>query len=817
MLARTEILEALTRVLPERPGIAVIHSSFHGLMPPKGFEPWDALFAVRSLVQRGWTVALPAFTFAFCRTGVFDMRTSASETGIFATWLLGLDSEAIRTPHPIYSFAAVGPRAAEIAACPSATTFGDDSPFGLFERTNARLVMLGCGWDACTQIHRYEEMAKVPYRFFKEFKGSADFGNGPSPAAASMFVRDLDIDAANDFAILARDLHEMGVVETSRLFRGRVEATDAAHLKEIAARSLGADPYHYVHDRQRVARAVATKAEAASQPPLRLAVLGSFNLHRLEAAWRGELATLLPERRIEIYSIPFGQMAKEIVDPGSGLRRFEPQVRVFCDRLEDMGDDASAPSAVRRYAELIAKAHAEQGGWTIVHRFAVLSSSRSSVEVRTAAAMVPELNAILDASLATLDQVLWVDVAAEAAFHAGPTEDRRLWYLGRFAFSEEFNRRLARTWTGFVLAALGKTVRVVVVDLDNTIWGGVLGEDGLAEIRVGGDYPGNAFADFQRALKKLADRGIAIGVASKNDEDLALKAFDELPSMVLRSGDLGARRIDWKPKWQNIRQIAEELNLGLESVMFVDDNPVEREQVRLNLPAVKILELPDDPAGFSAALADSPFLAAALITKEDRQRAQGYQARRLRQEEAGRAASVEDFLTGLDMRVHLQPLDTGNAQRAAQLVQKTNQFNSTTRRYSLRDLQQLQKDGADVVVVGLEDRHSPFENIGLLVLKPEDQHTGLIDLYLLSCRVLGRGIETAIPRWARGRAGARGWLSVKGEIVETERNTPVRSVYADAGYASEAPGIWVAAADTAPALPAWIKLVDTVDARRDRP
>ena len=144
--------------------------------------------------------------------------------------------------------------------------------------------------------------------------------------------------------------------------------------------------------------------------------------------------------------------------------------------------------------------------------------------------------------------------------------------------------------------------------------GAHLGEDGLAEIRVGGDYPGNAFADFQRALKKLADRGIAIAVASKNDEDLALRAFDELPSMVLRSGDLGARRIDWKPKWQNIRQIAEELNLGLESVMFVDDNPVEREQVRLNLPAVKILELPDDPAGFSAALADSPFLAAALIT-----------------------------------------------------------------------------------------------------------------------------------------------------------------------------------------------------------
>lgn len=820
MLARAELLEALSGVLPAKPGIAVIHSSFHSLLPPKGFEPWDALFAVGSLTQAGWTVALPAFTFSFCRTGIFDLRNSASETGVFAGWAMNLIPESIRTPHPIYSFVVLGPRAREIAACPSTTTFGDDSPFGFFERENARLVMLGCGWDACTQIHRYEEAAKVPYRYFKEFKGTADLGRGPEQKTAKMFVRDLGINPVNDFTVLASDLHEAGLVSSSRLFRGRVEATDAAALAAVATRALDADPYHYVRDGRHVAHAVAARIEAEAQPPLRLAVLGSFNLHRLEVAWRGQLAELIPERKAEFYSLPFGQMAREIIDPGSGLRSFQPHIRVFCDRLEDLGETPDAKmltAAVDAYADLISRAHTEQGGWTIVHRLAALTPTRDSAEARASAVLVADLNAILDERLAKLDQVLWVDVACEAAAHPGPVLDRRLWYLGRFAFSEDFGRRLARTWTGFALATSGKTARLVVVDLDNTLWGGVLGEDGLAEIRVGGDYPGNAYADFQRALKALTDRGIALAVASKNDEDLALRALDELPSMVIRSADLSARRINWKPKWQSIQEVADELGLGLGSVLFVDDNPVERAQVRLNLPWVKILELPDDPAGYVSALADCPFLAAAAITKEDRMRVRSYNARQQLQVEASRAANTDEFFASLRMKLHLQRFDTGNAQRAAQLCQKTNQFNSTTRRYSLRELQQLQDEGADVIVVGLEDRYSQFENIGLLVLKPESDQVGLIDLYLLSCRVLGRGIETAIPRWAQRRAATRGWSIMRGEVIETERNTPVRSIFADAGFEPSGPGKWTASAEAAQDLPAWIELIDTVDARKDLP
>lgn len=802
---------ALRAVLPESANIAVIHSSFPKLMPPAGFTPWDALYALRGLVREGWTVALPAFTFSFCGGTDYDGAKSPSETGLFADWLLSRFPESLRTPHPIYSFAVVGPRAAQIAACPSSTTFGEDSPFGLFERENAALVMLGCGWEYCTQTHRYEEVAGVPYRFFKDFEGTANFGDGAEVTEARMFVRDLDVDARNDLSLIVPALEREGMIVTRPLFRGQVQAASARDVAAVSLLALKSDPYALVKNAPRVRQMVAAKREALSQPPVRLAVLGSANMHFLEEACRADLAALLPERRIELAPLGFGQMRQEIIRPDSELNGFEPQFRVFCERIEDLGsiDDPEALfSAAERYAGLIERLHRAHSGWTIVHRLAVLRPSSLSDEARTAADLVAQLNARLDERLSGLDQLVWVDTAAEAADARGSVLDARLTAIGRFPFSEEFSRKLARRWAGLILAALGKTARLIVLDLDNTCWGGVLGEDGLEGIRIGGDHPGSAFAEFQHVLKRLAGRGVALAIASKNDEDLALRAFAELPAMVLRPDDFVAHRINWNPKWANIRELAEDLNLGLGSVLFVDDNPVEREQVRLNVPEVKILELPSDPAEYAGALAASPYLASVGLTAEDSNRANSFKRRAHFREQVEAAESLEDFYAGLGMQLHLRPLDTGNAQRAAQLCQKTNQFNSTTRRYDLQELQRLQDDGADVVVIGLEDRHSQFENIGLIILKPDEEGGGEIDLFLLSCRVLGRGIETVVPRWAIGRSAARGWSHLSAPIIETERNTPVRRVYADAGFASVGENRWRAECDLSPEPPRWLNIRD---------
>jgi FkbH-like protein len=368
-------------------------------------------------------------------------------------------------------------------------------------------------------------------------------------------------------------------------------------------------------------------------------------------------------------------------------------------------------------------------------------------------------------------------------------------------------------WAALTLAMLGKTARVIVVDLDNTLWGGILGEDGLTGIKIGGDYPGNAFTAFQRALKSLRQRGVVLAINSKNDEDLVLRAIDELPSMILHSDDFSARRVNWRPKWQNIREIAAELNIGTDSVLFIDDNPVERETVRRNLPDVKILEMPSDPALFAGALMSSPYLTAVSITAEDRGRADDFRARKQRQVELRQSESLEDYYASMRMVLHFSPLNDGNAQRAAQLCQKTNQFNTTTHRHDLLSLKKLVTSGADVVVIGLEDRLTPKENIGLIILLPQDDTAGIIDLYLLSCRVLGRGIETAVTRWAIGRAARRGWTTLRAEIIDSERNTPVRAVYADSGFDATGAGLWTISTDPRPALPSWLTINDQVNDR----
>lgn len=555
------------------------------------------------------------------------------------------------------------------------------------------------------------------------------------------------------------------------------------------------------------------------QPALRAAILGSSNVRVLRAAFTAEASELLPEREVETREVPYGQLRQELLDSKSPLRSWRPDLAIFCDRLEDLVGQArlegvspkQIEASVREYADLIARFHSANEGWSIVHRFARLSRSAESDTGRGSFALVDEMNGLCAEHLAALRQVLWVDVAAEAASTPVTACDLMLWHLARLPFSEGFSQRLARRWAGLTLAVLGKTARVVVLDLDNTLWGGVLGEEGMSGINIGGDYPGNAFATFQRALKTLPERGIALAVCSRNDPDLAIQALATHSEMLIRPSDLVAMRINWRPKSEGLREIAEELNLGLSSVLFIDDNPIEREQIRVALPEVKILDLPASPAFFAVALANCPWLESAGLTAEDLQRVRSYQVERRGREERAAAGSLDEFYAGLGIQLYLQPLDDANLARAVQLSHKTNQFNTTTRRHDQRNLRQIVAEGGDVVVIGLEDRHLQFENIGLVVLTSDksDQTRGFVDSYLLSCRVLGRGLETAVLKWAVGRAAKRGWTTLQGAVIETPRNTPVRGVFEEAGFQpTSLPGEWAISTSCVPQIPPWFTLHD---------
>jgi aminoglycoside N3'-acetyltransferase len=292
MMLRQAILEAFCAVLGPDPGIAVIHSSIANLAPPPEFRKWDVLYALDQLIAKGWTIALPAFTLSFCQGRSFHHRNSPSEVGLLADWLLDSRVDARRTPHPMYSFAVAGPAAERIAACCSTTTFGDDSPFGLFDREDSTLVMLGCGWKYCTQYHRYEEEAKVPQRYFKEFIGRADLGDGlgEREIRATMFVRDLALNPQNDFTRAEARLRDERLIATRPLLHGVIEAARLADFARVCRDLLKNDPFTFVHNRMAVAEALAERSRSAEQPAAKIAASGHSTVDRMKAAVETKLS-----------------------------------------------------------------------------------------------------------------------------------------------------------------------------------------------------------------------------------------------------------------------------------------------------------------------------------------------------------------------------------------------------------------------------------------------------------------------------------------------------------------------------------------------
>ena len=819
---RQAILQALETCAGDEP-VLVIHSSLPHLHPPAGVGKWDFLYALRALVDAGRTVALPAFTFSWCGGKPYHHKDSESEVGVLADWAMELDGFQ-RTPHPIYSYVVAGAHAEDLVVCANTTTFGDDSQLAAFERLGARAVMMGCAWQMCTQFHRYEEEARVPYRYFKPFQGDADFGSGVRSFATDMFVRDYAVSEENEFGEVVSSLRKHDAITSAPLWCGRVESASCTDIAQTCRGLLARDPLSLIENPVTVSYRMSAVGRAQQEQPLRVALLGNSNIDFIHSALEDVLAGHINDRQIEMYSPPYGQMGREIADPNSRLGAFRADYVFFLDRLEDLagvsslalGDAAAVEAAVDGYIEQI-KAYREQSGaHVIVNRFALLMAvplgHADADEEGGVTQLVRAMNRRLDDELGGVSGVDLFDMAGAAVSFGGPVIDSRMWFMGRFPFSDGFTRHLATRYCALVLALSGRGARLLVLDLDNTLWGGVLGEDGMAGLHLGGDYPGNAYKAFQDVLLRYRDRGVALAVCSKNDEDLALEAINTLPAMTIRQDQLVAHRINWHAKWENLTEICKDLGLGLESVLFVDDNPAERELMRQQLPGVKVIDLPDDPALYAEALLDSPWMECAELTAEDRKRVNSYRTRTETRKQRAKFKNLDDYYASLKSRLHIRQLDEANMSRAVQLINKTNQFNTTTRRYDRQGLEALVKNGAEVYVIGAEDRFNALENIGVMIVDwtRGKAHQAAVTSYLLSCRVLGRGIETGALYWLMQKARALNVNSLIGEVIESERNTPARTVFEDAGFAkTKRAGEWIMNnLDGARDMPKWLDVID---------
>lgn len=380
-------------------------------------------------------------------------------------------------------------------------------------------------------------------------------------------------------------------------------------------------------------------------------------------------------------------------------------------------------------------------------------------------------------SIYLLDGQRWMEVVGKSAYNS------KLWYLTKTPFHPEVFLCAVSDLKSAIRAILGAGKKLVIVDLDNTLWGGTVGDLGWENLRLGGhDHIGEAFVDFQRALKALWNRGILLAIASKNDEHLALEALTKHPEMVLRTSDFVAMRINWNDKAANIVDICAELNLGLSSVVFIDDNPVERARVREALSEVFVPNWPDDKTCYASSLWELNCFDSAYVTAEDVSRNQLYATEKQRQVLKKTVGSPEEWLLSLGTEVKVEELNTSNCARAVQLLNKTSQMNLTTRRLSEQELHSwLQADNRKFWVFRVKDKFGDSGLTGLLSLEIESGVARIVD-FVLSCRVMGRNVEHAMVAFAAKYCSGMGLRELRAHYVPTTRNKPCHQFWLTSGF-----------------------------------
>ncbi len=369
--------------------------------------------------------------------------------------------------------------------------------------------------------------------------------------------------------------------------------------------------------------------------------------------------------------------------------------------------------------------------------------------------------------------------------------DPKLYVHADMVYAIEFLPFLAKSFSDIIAAIKGQIHKCVILDLDNTTWGGIIGDDGLEGIQLGSLGIGKAFTELQHWIKQLQERGVIIAICSKNNEDTARAPFIKHPDMVLRPEDISVFVANWETKVDNIHYIRNILNIGFDAMVFLDDNPFEREMVRSSIPGITVPDLPEDPAEYLSYLRTLNLFETASFTAEDGERTRQYQEEARRTVLQKSFADEETFLKSLNMQADARPIDNFSLPRVAQLTQRSNQFNLRTVRYTEEDIARLIASPEYFsLTFSLQDQLGSYGLIAVVILKASDASTLFIDTWIMSCRVLKRGMEQFTLNEIVSVAKQHGFKKITGDYLPTSKNALVQNLYADLGFRSTE-GLWV--------------------------
>ena len=558
---------------------------------------------------------------------------------------------------------------------------------------------------------------------------------------------------------------------------------------------------NYWNAYRRIKKLDLSRLQVDEKKKVRIALLSSFTIDPLAIYLdiESRIAGLYPE----IYVGPFNQYPQEILNDESKLYRFNPDLIIiavhadaileenFLPRFPTLSEDDKKNlqvEIVEYLSGLLSKLTSKTKALILLNNFVAPWFSPLGILDNKVNMGLREFFQKINQKLADLyrenKQVYVFDIDGLASMHGKIRSiDYEMYYRGAFFFSKSFLPVVAREYMGYVKALKNLTRKCIVLDLDNVLWGGILGEEGFHGIKLGGDPVGRAYVDFQRLLLSYYNRGILLAINSKNNLDEAMKVIQEHPNMVLREKNFAAIRINWRDKAENMLELSDELGIGLDSMVFVDDSPQERERMRQALPEVLVVDLPQSPFRYCQALQSLNDFNTLVLSEEDIRRGEMYYARRKRKQLMKTKKTLEEFLKSLNMTVEIKYANKYTIPRITSLINRTNQFNLTTRRYTQAEVEEMSNhpDKFQIYSLRVTDRFGDEGIVGVAIIRKE-REKWIIDSFLMSCRVIGRKIETAFLAKIVEDAKKNGVLYLIGEHIPTKKNKPASSFYKDHGF-----------------------------------
>lgn len=529
---------------------------------------------------------------------------------------------------------------------------------------------------------------------------------------------------------------------------------------------------------------------------IRLAVLGNCATQFFSTSIQG--MGKLQGLNINVYDTDYNQIDAQLLDPQSEVYSFHPDeilVWLAADKLyEDFLDMALGERAqfaeltidkLKHYWDLI---KANCGARILQPNFTEIDDKalgQYSCKVDTSFIyQIRKLNYLLEEKMASRTDVYPIDLLA-VQLQEGQSKfyDAALYYNAKMTISLDSLPAVAKAVIDIIKAMEGRIKKCVILDLDNTLWGGVIGDDGMGGIQIGELGKGHAFQDFQRWLKQLKECGIILAVCSKNNEDTAKEPFERHEEMILRLSDISVFVANWNDKASNIRLIQETLNIGMDSIVFVDDNPFERNLVRNMIPEIEVPELPEDPALYLGYLQKCSYFDTVSYTGASADRTNQYQAEYERRQLQTSFNSIDEFLESLEMLGEVKAFTPEKYARIAQLTQRSNQFNLRTVRYTEDEIERIANDDKYLTIYyTLRDKFGDHGLVSVVILEKISDTEVFVDTWLMSCRVLKRGMEEFIVNGMIRTANEAGFQTVRAEYLQTAKNAMVKDIYKTMGF-----------------------------------